>query len=61
MLGPWDMAPTVLLVTEAGGEVTTVRGGPFSLDGPGILATNGKIHQPMLDVLKLVWSKDQRD
>ena len=48
-LGPWDMAPTILLVTEAGGVVTTVRGGTFSLDGPGILATNGKIHGAMLE------------
>ena len=50
-LGPWDMAPTALLVTEAGGVVTTVQGEPFRLDGPGILATNGKIHQALLDAL----------
>lgn len=50
-LGPWDMAPTALLVTEAGGTVTTVRGHPFSLDGPGILVTNGKIHQAILGAL----------
>ena len=50
-LGPWDMAPTALLVTEAGGTVTNVRGGPFGLDGPGILATNGKIHHALLETL----------
>lgn len=50
-LGPWDMAPTALLVTEAGGTVTTVRGGEFSLDGPGIVATNGKIHRAILEAL----------
>jgi len=50
-LGPWDMAPTALLVAEAGGTVTTVRGGVFHLDGPGILATNGKIHQALLEAL----------
>jgi myo-inositol-1(or 4)-monophosphatase len=50
-LGPWDMAPTALLVTEAGGTVTAVRGGRFSLDRPGILATNGKIHRALLETL----------
>ncbi len=50
-LGPWDMAPTALLVTEAGGTVTTVQGGEFSLEGPGVVATNGKIHQAMLEAL----------
>jgi len=50
-LGPWDMATTALLVTEAGGTVTNVRGRPFSLDGPGILATNGKIQRALLGAL----------
>lgn len=51
-LGPWDLAAGSLIVREAGGVVTNVRGGPFALEGPGVLATNGKIHHAMLEVLE---------
>jgi len=51
-LGPWDMAAGGLIVQEAGGRVTDVRGGPWRLDGPGILASNGLIHDAMLDGLR---------
>lgn len=50
-LGPWDMAAGSLIVREAGGLVTNVRGGPFALSGPGVLASNGRIHAAMLEVL----------
>lgn len=40
-LMPWDMAAGVLLVTEAGGQITTTSGGPFALETPDLLATNG--------------------
>ena len=40
-LMPWDMAAGVLLVTEAGGQITTTGGGPFALETPDLLATNG--------------------
>ena len=51
-LSPWDMAAGSLLVTEAGGKVTDFSGGPFNIYMKEILATNGKIHQQMRDVLK---------
>ena len=50
-LNPWDMAAGVLIVREAGGRVTAFDGGPFSIYGSHILATNGKIHQHMVDIL----------
>jgi myo-inositol-1(or 4)-monophosphatase len=50
--GPWDVAAGGLLVEEAGGRVTAVDGGPLDLDRPSILATNGRIHDAMLSVLK---------
>ena len=50
-LNPWDMAAGVLIVREAGGRVTAFDGGPFSIYGSYILATNGEIHQQMVDVL----------
>ncbi|MBI2878681.1 MAG: inositol monophosphatase [Candidatus Rokubacteria bacterium] len=51
-LGPWDLAAGSLVVREAGGVVTNVQGGPFTLAGPGVLATNGKLHPAMLEVLE---------
>lgn len=50
-LSPWDMAAGSLLITEAGGKVTDFSGGPFNIYLKEILATNGKIHQQMVDVL----------
>ena len=49
---PWDVAAGMLLVEEAGGKVTDFRGGKVDVDNPQILATNGKIHDEMLAVLK---------
>ena len=51
-LSPWDMAAGVLIVREAGGEVTRYDGNAFALDGRQILATNGRIHAAMMDVLR---------
>lgn len=52
-LKPWDMAAGALLVAEAGGRVTDARGGPFEIFRPEIVATNGRIHDAMLQVLAL--------
>ncbi|MDO8785200.1 MAG: inositol monophosphatase family protein [Syntrophales bacterium] len=51
-LMPWDMAAGVLLVGEAGGLATDLWGGDFCLSSPYILASNGKIHREMTEVLK---------
>lgn len=51
VLGPWDMAAGALIVQEAGGVVTHVRGEPFSPFGRNVLATNPHLHPLMLDVL----------
>ncbi|MBI3457170.1 MAG: inositol monophosphatase [Candidatus Rokubacteria bacterium] len=53
-LGPWDMAAGGLMVLEAGGRLTNVRGGPWALEGPGALASNGLIHDAVLEVLEVV-------
>jgi myo-inositol-1(or 4)-monophosphatase len=50
-LKPWDVAAGALIVAEAGGRVSDFRGAEFALETPGILATNGRIHREMLDVL----------
>ncbi len=51
-LQPWDMAAGSFIVTEAGGIVTSLGGETFDLSDKEILASNGKIHQTMVDVLK---------
>ncbi len=51
-LNPWDVAAGYLIMTEAGGKVTDFTGEKFSIYGKEILATNGLIHNQMLDVLK---------
>ncbi len=51
-LKPWDMAAGVLLVTEAGGQVTKIQGDPFELYQSNLLATNGAgIHGELCNLL----------
>ncbi len=49
-LNAWDTAAGVLLVQEAGGLVSYVDGSPFHLVSAEVLATNSKIHQPLIDL-----------
>ena len=42
-LNPWDTSAGYLLVEEAGGTVTHMDGGKFTLDSCEVLATNGLI------------------
>lgn len=50
-LNPWDMAAGVLLIEEAGGQVTSYDGSQFSIYSPPILASNGLIHTQMSRIL----------
>ena len=52
-LKPWDTAAGALIATEAGGQVTTFSNQPYTADHLEILATNGKIHGEMLELLKI--------
>jgi myo-inositol-1(or 4)-monophosphatase len=52
-LMPWDMAAGVLLVLEAGGQVTSTDGGPFDVNRPDLLASNGPpLHEGVAAVLR---------
>lgn len=58
-LKDWDVCAGHILVEEAGGRVTSVDGEPItyegtggSLKGRGILASNGRLHEACLRVLK---------
>jgi myo-inositol-1(or 4)-monophosphatase len=44
-LSPWDVAAGAVLVAEAGGRVTDLRGGDQWHDGREILASNGLLHE----------------
>ena len=47
-LNPWDTAAGVLLVEEAGGRVTDMRGGAFEIASRETLASNGLVHDSLL-------------
>ncbi len=51
-LKPWDTAAGMLILKEAGGKITDFRGKPYSIYGEETLASNKKIHQQMVAVLK---------
>jgi myo-inositol-1(or 4)-monophosphatase len=53
-LGAWDVAAGGLLVEEAGGALTGIDGGPMDVDAPTLVASNGRIHEQILRVLKEV-------
>src|SRR5271168_5579307 len=48
-LNPWDTAAGVLIVEEAGGKITDFRGGPFELSSRETVASNGLVHQALVD------------
>ena len=51
-LGPWDVAAGGLMVEEAGGRLTAITGGPLDLEAPTVIASNGRIHDAILAVLR---------
>ena len=50
-LNPWDTAAGSLMVTEAGGRMSDFTGGPFSIYGVELVASNGHFHHEMVEVL----------
>jgi histidinol-phosphatase len=48
---PWDLAPLILIVEEAGGRSTSLSG-RATIYEQSLLSTNGKIHEETLAVLK---------
>lgn len=51
-LNAWDSAAGFLIVEEAGGTVTDLSGAPYSPYEPGIVASNGLIHEELLQWIK---------
>ena len=52
-LKPWDTAAGVLIAREAGAVVTDFSDRPFGLEKNEILATNGRIHAEMLELMRI--------
>lgn len=59
-LMPWDMAAGTLLVEEAGGIVSGMRGEPLDLNGRYVLADNGLIHYELLTLFEEVFRGEYR-
>ncbi len=51
-LQAWDSAAGFLIVQEAGGRVTDLKGEKYNPYQPGIIASNGQIHDQLLNLLK---------
>jgi myo-inositol-1(or 4)-monophosphatase len=51
-LKPWDIAGGALIVAEAGGRITGMDGQPFSSRRGQVVASNGHLHEAMLEIIR---------
>jgi myo-inositol-1(or 4)-monophosphatase len=54
-LNPWDLAAGTLLVTEAGGMCSDMRGKPHTLRSSNLLVDNGLIHDEIVELFSDVF------
>ena len=47
-----DIAALTVIVEEAGGRFTDLKGGPIGLETTTVLATNGALHGPVHETLR---------
>ena len=59
-LKPWDVAAGSLVVLEAGGRVSDFSGTNFSIHDDEILASNGRIHGHMIELLSAAGRRQRR-
>ncbi len=52
-LKPWDTAAGLLIVTEAGGRLTTFEGGDYDIYAPNIVVSNDLIHSRLLSLIEV--------
>ena len=50
-LNPWDVAAGYLIILESGGKITNFQGNNFDIYRDDIAASNGLIHDEMIEVL----------
>jgi myo-inositol-1(or 4)-monophosphatase len=53
-IAPWDVVAGIILVQEAGGNVTAYDGSPIKIESGRILATNGHLHNSLSQELMQV-------
>ena len=51
-LGKWDFSAAALIVQEAGGQVTDFYGNACFIDGHHVVATNGRLHPFLLQLVE---------
>jgi len=56
-LYPWDLAAAVLMVSEARGKLSDFEGGPLGLATRNVVASNGRLHDFILNVIEECRSK----
>ena len=60
-LKPWDVAAGAIIIEEAGGIVTDFWNGSQYLNNSYIIASNGKIHKEMGEIIKQVFPSARLD
>ena len=60
-LNPWDVAAGILLIREAGGTVSKMRGEKVDLHADNILADNGLLHEETLALFAEVYAGKYRE
>jgi myo-inositol-1(or 4)-monophosphatase len=51
-LNPWDIAGGAILISEAGGRITNYENEPLDIYTKKVVASNGLVHEAMLNLLK---------
>lgn len=51
-LKPWDTAAASLIIEKAGGKITTPEGEKWDIFNPNMLATNGILHDKLLELIR---------
>lgn len=51
-LNPWDISAGALIVEEAGGRATDIGGGPFASRRGEVIASNGRIHDAVVETIR---------
>jgi myo-inositol-1(or 4)-monophosphatase len=55
-LNPWDLAAGTLLVAEAGGTCTDMRGAPHTLQSGHLLVDNGTVHAEFVELFGQIFA-----
>lgn len=55
---PWDTVAGVHMIRRAGGRVTDIDGNPWRHDSTGLVASNGRVHDELLDAARTIGRDD---